>query len=94
MKKQPLLTNNKNSVQMAIFEHTSKEGTTWFSATIKRPYKDRNGQWQPGSYSRNNSKQLPNSPRRRFASSTNAIKQTRRRELRAAGLHRPAHLID
>ncbi len=52
MKKQPLLTNNKNSVQMAIFEHTSKEDTTWFSATIKRPYKDRNGQWQPGSYSR------------------------------------------
>ncbi|MEX2170711.1 MAG: hypothetical protein WD851_15450 [Pirellulales bacterium] len=52
MKKQPLLTNNKNSVQMAIFEHISKEGATWFSATIERPYKDRNGQWQPGSYSR------------------------------------------
>ena len=52
MKKQPLLTNNKQSVQMAIFEHTSNEGTTWLAATIKRPYKDRSGQWQPGSYSR------------------------------------------
>jgi hypothetical protein len=52
MKKQPLLTNSKNSVQMAIFEHTSEEGATWFSTTIKRPYKDRNGQWQHGSLSR------------------------------------------
>lgn len=52
MKKQPLLTNNKNNVQMAIFEHTSEEGATWFSTTIKRPYKDRNGQWQHGSLSR------------------------------------------
>ena len=52
MKKQPLLTNNKNSVQLAIFEQTSKNGGTWFSTTIKRPYMDRNGQWQHGSLSR------------------------------------------
>ena len=52
MKKQPLLTNNKNSVQMAIFEHTGKNGGTWFSTAIKRPYKDRSGQWQHGSLSR------------------------------------------
>lgn len=52
MKKQPLLTNNKNSVQMAIFEHTKEGGATWLSTTIKRPYKDRNGQWQHGSLSR------------------------------------------
>ena len=52
MKKQPLLTNNKKSVQMAIFEHTSDKGATWFSTTIKRPYKDQKGQWQHGSLSR------------------------------------------
>jgi hypothetical protein len=52
MKKQPLLTNNKNSVQMAIFEHTGKDGGPWLSVTIKRPYKDRNGHWQHGSYNR------------------------------------------
>jgi hypothetical protein len=52
MKKQPLLTNNKRSVQMAVFEHTGKEGGSWLSVTIKRPYKDRNGQWQHGSYSK------------------------------------------
>ncbi|MBX9790017.1 MAG: hypothetical protein K2Y37_13950 [Pirellulales bacterium] len=52
MKKQPLLTNNKRSVQMAVFEHTGKNGGTWLSAAIKRPYKDQSGQWQHGSYSR------------------------------------------
>jgi hypothetical protein len=52
MKKQPLFTNNKTSVQMAVFEQTGKDGATWLSVTIKRPYKDRNGQWQHGSYSR------------------------------------------
>ncbi|MBX9787521.1 MAG: hypothetical protein K2Y37_01270 [Pirellulales bacterium] len=52
MKKQPLLTNNKRSVQMAVFEQTGKDGGSWLSATIKRPYKDRSGQWQHGSYSR------------------------------------------
>ena len=51
MKKQPLLTNNKRSVQMAVFEQTGKDGGSWLSATIKRPYKDRSGQWQHGSYS-------------------------------------------
>jgi len=52
MKKQPLFTNNKNSVQLAIFEQTNKSGARWYSATIKRAYKDRNGQWQHGSLSR------------------------------------------
>jgi hypothetical protein len=52
MKKQPLLTNNKRSVQMAVFEQTGKDGDSWLSVTIKRPYKDRSGQWQHGSYSR------------------------------------------
>ncbi len=52
MKKQPLLTNNKNSVQLAVFEQTSKSDGKWYSATIKRPYKDKNGQWQHGSLSR------------------------------------------
>lgn len=52
MKKQPLLTNNKRSVQMAVFEQTGKDGDSWLSVTIKRSYKDRNGQWQHGSYSR------------------------------------------
>jgi len=52
MKKQPLLTNNKSNVQMAIFEHTNEEGVTWFSTMIKRPYRDRNGQWQHGSLNR------------------------------------------
>jgi len=51
MKKQPLLTNKKRSVQMAIFEQTDKDGRSWLSTTIKRPYKDRDGQWQNGSYS-------------------------------------------
>jgi hypothetical protein len=52
MKKQPLLTNNKNSVQMAIFEQAGKDGAPWLSVTIKRPYKNRDGQWQHGSLSR------------------------------------------
>lgn len=51
MKKQPLLTNKKRSVQMAVFEQTGKDGRSWLSTTIKRPYKDRDGQWQNGSYS-------------------------------------------
>ena len=52
MKKQPILTNNKNSVQLAIFEQTSEKGGKWYSTTIKRPYLDKNGQWQHGSLSR------------------------------------------
>lgn len=51
MKKQPLFTNNKKGVQMAVFEHTGKDGANWLSVTIKRPYKDQSGQWQHGSYS-------------------------------------------
>jgi len=52
MRKQPILTNNKNSVHLAIFEQTSDKGGRWYSTTIKRPYKDVNGQWQHGSLSR------------------------------------------
>lgn len=52
MRKQPILTNNRNSVQLAIFEQTSKNGGRWYSTTIKRPYKDASGQWQHGGLSR------------------------------------------
>lgn len=52
MKKQPLLTNNKKSVQMAVFEQPGKDGGSWLSVTIKRPYKDQSGQWQHGGYSK------------------------------------------
>jgi hypothetical protein len=52
MKKQPILTNNKNSVHLAIFEQTSENGGKWYSTTIKRPYMDANRQWQHGSLSR------------------------------------------
>ena len=50
MNKQLMLTNIKSSVQMAIFEHTQKDDPTWRSTTIKRPYQDRNGQCQHGSF--------------------------------------------
>lgn len=52
MKKQPLLTNNKNGVHVGIFEHTNEEGLSWFSTMIQRPYRDRNGQWLHGSVNR------------------------------------------
>ena len=52
MKKQSILTNNKNSVQLAVFEQTSEKGGKWYSTTIKRPYMDAAGQWQHGSLSR------------------------------------------
>lgn len=52
MKKQPLYTNSKNGVQLAVFEHTSPQGARWFSTSIKRPYKDASGAWQQGSYRR------------------------------------------
>lgn len=52
MKKQPIVTNHKNSVQLAIFEQNSDKGGKWYSTTIKRPYFDKNGQWQHGSLSR------------------------------------------
>ena len=52
MKKQPILTNNKNSVQLAIFEQTSEKGGKWYSTTINRPYKDSNDQWRHGGLSR------------------------------------------
>ncbi len=52
MRKQPILTNNKNSVQLAVFEQTSSKGGRWYSTTIKRPYKDKGGQWQHGGLNR------------------------------------------
>jgi hypothetical protein len=52
MKKQPLLTNNKHSVQLAVFEQTNDKGGRWYSTTIKRPYMDANGQWKHGGLNR------------------------------------------
>ena len=52
MKKHPILTNNKNSVQLAVFEQTSEKGGKWYSTTIKRPYMDAKRQWQHGGLSR------------------------------------------
>ena len=52
MKKQPLLTKSNKGVHLAVFEQTGKNGGTWLSAKIKRPYKDNDGNWQHGSLSR------------------------------------------
>lgn len=40
---------------MAIFKQTKGSGATWFSTTLKPPYKHGQGQWGHGSY---NLKQL------------------------------------
>ena len=55
MKNKPTLTNSKSNVHLAIFEQTKEDGTTWFSTTLKRPYRTKGGQWEHGSY---NLKQL------------------------------------
>ncbi len=55
MKNKPTLTNSNRNVHMAIFKQTKETGATWFSTTLKRPYRNSNGQWEHGSY---NLKQL------------------------------------
>jgi hypothetical protein len=55
MKNKPTLTNSNRDVHMAVFKQTKENGATWFSTTLKRPYKNRQGQWEHGSY---NLKQL------------------------------------
>jgi len=55
MKNKPTLTNNNRNVHMAVFKQTKENGATWFSTTLKRPYKNRQDQWEHGSY---NLKQL------------------------------------
>jgi len=61
MKKQPLLTNNKNSVQIAVFEHTDKNGGTWLSTAIKRHYKTETGSGSMAALTGNNSMHLGSS---------------------------------
>jgi hypothetical protein len=51
MKNKPTLTNSNRNVHMAVFKQTKENGATWFSATLKRPYKNHQGQWEHGSYS-------------------------------------------
>ena len=51
MKNKPTLTSSKSNVHMAIFKQTKENGATWFSTTLKRPYRNSNGQWEYGSYS-------------------------------------------
>lgn len=55
MKNKPTLTNSKSNVHLAIFKQTKETGATWYSTTLKRPYRNKDGQWEHGSY---NLKQL------------------------------------
>jgi hypothetical protein len=51
MKNKPTLTNSNRNVHMAVFKQTKENGATWFSTTLKRPYKNHQSQWEHGSYS-------------------------------------------